>query len=260
MTRKARKLLIYSFIPLIPLVIIFLNQTVFRSLKIQMVESTSLPLRILLFPVNEMKKLITYHSTYNEYVTLREEVENLKSRLIGQEEMIRENQRYKQLLDFKHSLVYSTVAANVIGRDPDNWSSSMIIDRGRVHGLETGMPVVSPLGVVGKIAEVGSSVSKVILLVDPNFSVAAVVQRTREAGVVSGTLEPVCRMRYLDGTSNIRPGDKVISSKMSLSFPEGLLIGHVYEVYESQSSPTLECLVEPVVNLSQVEEVLVILK
>ena len=259
MSRKTKKILVYLLIPLFPLFLIFLDQTLFHSFKMQFVEAGSWPLRIVLFPVNEIKKILTYHSTYNRYLLLKEEVETLKSRLIGQEEMLKENQRFKKLLEFKNTLVFSSVASNVIARDPDNWTASILIDRGKRDGIKIGMPVLSPLGVVGKISQVGTSVSKVMLLTDPNFSVAALTKGQREVGLVSGTLEPICRMKYVKLEANIKIGDEVITSKISSSFPEGLLIGRVIDIFESPTSPTLECLVEPAVSLSQVEEVLVIL-
>jgi len=190
---------------------------------------------------------------------LQEEASVLRSQVLERREIIQENARLKQLFDFKRSFIFSSIAANVIGRDPTNWSSSIVIDRGKKDGLQPGMPVVNSLGVVGKVSEVGSSTSRVLLLTDPNFSVAALVQRNRENGLVAGTLTGTCRMKYLSYDANVKVGDRVITSKLSSAFPEGLLIGVVTKVEESQSSPTLECLVNPMVSLSQVEEVLVIL-
>lgn len=191
---------------------------------------------------------------------LNQEADILKQQLVEQEEVLLENKRLQELLDFKEKFVFSSIAANVIGRNPTNWSSSIIIDKGRKHGLKVGMPVVSALGVLGKVAEVGKTVSRVLLLTDPNFSVAVIIQRNRESGLISGTLQNVCRMRYLSADADIRRGDKVITSKISSAFPEGLLVGVVNSVEESQSSPTLECLVEPAISISPMEEVFIILQ
>ena len=139
-------------------------------------------------------------------------------------------------------------------------SVTMVIDRGEEDGIRQGMPVVNAAGVVGKIAEVSRGMSKVILLTDPQFSVAALIQEPRESGVVSGTLKGVCRMKYIREDSQIHIGDKVITSKLSSSFPEGLLIGEVIAVNDNSKKPTVECLIEPSVGFSQIEEVLVILK
>jgi rod shape-determining protein MreC len=122
------------------------------------------------------------------------------------------------------------------------------------------MPVVSASGVVGKVAEVGKDKAKVLLVTDPSFSVAALAQRSREIGLVSGTLQGLCRMRYLPAGADLQVGDLVITSQFSSSFPEGLLIGEIVTVKYRPHDEMLETTIQPSVPLSQVEEVLIILK
>ena len=217
-------------------------------------------MRVLSFPLLEFKKILYYHRTFDEYRKLSREVESLRARLVGLEEVIRENTRLEKLLQFKRTLVYQSVSAGVIGRDPTRWNSSMIIDRGSDHGIIVGQAVVNALGVVGKIAEVSESTSKVILLTDPQFSVAGLVQRPRESGLVSGTLQGLCRIKFISEDADIQPGDIVITSKLSSSFPESLLIGEIIEIVENPRGSSKECIVQPAVSVSQIEEVLVIIK
>ena len=101
--------------------------------------------------------------------------------------------------------------------------------------------------------------SKVVLLTDTQFSVAALVQRPRESGLVTGTLQGLLRMRYLNEGAKILIGDIVVTSKLSTSFPEGLLVGEVVRIERKTNMPSLECFIRPSVPLSQIEEVLVIL-
>jgi len=77
-----------------------------------------------------------YHRTFDEYKRLREETGILKARMIGLEEVILENKRLEELLEFKRKLIYSSVTANVIGRNPSLWSSSMLIDKGKNDGIK----------------------------------------------------------------------------------------------------------------------------
>lgn len=260
MSRRYKKLLVYLIILILPFFLLFAQRFVFIPFKLKVVQGSFFPLRMVSTIILETKKAIYYRKTYAKYKNLQLEVNTLRARLIGQEEVIRENSRLKKLLNFKRRLLFSSVAANVIGRDPSLWNASIIIDKGIKHGFKQGMPVVNELGVIGKLVEVGQNISKVMLLNDPNFSVAALVQRSREDGLVSGTLQGFCRMRYLSSEADIKIGDHVITSKISSSFPEGLLIGKVVRVQRSESSPTIECLIQPAVHLSQIEEVIVILK
>ncbi len=258
MLRRSKKKFIYFLILVLPLVILFSSQSIFSGAKTKIVEISSLPIRIATFPFKEVKKILFYRKNFNELQSLRKEVGTLKHRLIESEEVLKENARFKNLLDFKGSSVFSAVAANIIGRDPSSWNSTIIIDRGSRDKISEGMPVASPSGVVGKVFEVGDKTSKVMLLSDPRFSVAALIQHSREQGLISGTLQGICRMQYLSPRTLVNVNDKVITSKLSSFFPEGFLIGQVIEVKDSSGSPTIECLVEPAVSLSQIEEVIVI--
>ncbi len=223
------------------------------------VQAVSLPLKIIAIPFLEIKKILFYHPTYNRYVKLQNDYARLQKSFISQSELSAENARLRELLDFKQRLTYPSLAAHVVGRDPSSWTSSIVIDRGKNHGLKVGLPVVNASGVIGKVTEVGATMSRVILLTDPNFSVGAIVERTRDNGLVSGTLQGFCRMEYVAADAQVKEGDQVVTSQLSYSFPEGFLLGVIRRVEESQSNPTLECLLEPAVNFSQLEEVLVLL-
>ena len=260
MHKNNQKSLVYFLVLIVSFYLFFLRSDSFSSIKFAIVKITTGPIKLLSFPLKETKKILYYHRTHSEYVRLRKEVDVLKARMIGLEEVIKENSRLENLLDFKRKVVYSSVAARVIGRDPSYWNSSMIIDKGEKDGIKLGMPVVNASGVVGKVAEIGKGTSKVVLLTDPYFSVAALIKRPRENGLISGTLQGACRLRYINSNADIRVGDRVITSKLSSSFPEGLLIGEIVQINEDQKRPSLECFIRPAVSFSQIEEVLVIMQ
>ena len=260
MSGKKSKFIVYGVLLLAAFLVLFTQPDFFSPLQFSIVKIASLPIRIISVPFNELKKALTYHRTYNQYQRLKIEYSILKERLIGLDEVIKENNRLAKLLDFKRGLIFSSVAANVVGRDPGNWNSMIVIDRGKEDGVDVGMPVVSALGVVGKIAEAGADRSKVVLLTDPSFSVASLVKRSREVGLVSGTLQGMSQMRYLSGNADVQAGDLVITSKLSSSFPEGLLIGQVVDVHVDKNSLTVHCMIKPAASLSQLEEVLVVKK
>jgi len=259
--RRAHKNLIYLCLLFVPFLVFFFRSDTLVPLKFEFVRAMNVSLEIISFPFYEAKKILFYHRTFDEYQRLREEVGAFKARLVGQDELVAENLRLERLLTFKRSLVYPSVTAGVIGRDPSGWSSSMIIDRGGDDGIRRGMPVINAMGVVGKIIEVSEQNSKVVLLTDPQFSVAALVQGSREIGLVTGSLQgDICRMRFVSSAAQINVGDKIITSKLSTSFPEGLLIGEVVQIIGNPQEPSIKCIIKPAVVLSQVEEILVILQ
>ena len=259
MSRAKTKLLAYLLILIIAFGLFLIRTSIFDPFKFTVVKSVSWPVRMLLIPLQEVKKILYYHRTFDEYMRLRAEVNVLKARLVGVEELSRENNRLAGLLSLKRRLIYSSVAANVIGRDPSKWNASMLIDKGKQDQIQVGLPVINALGVVGKVAEVSDDSAKVILITDPSFSVAALDQRSREVGLVSGSLQGLCRMRYLSYDADIELEDQIITSKLSSAFPEGLLLGTIMRIHKDESTNTAYCLIEPSVYLSQLEEVLVIL-
>lgn len=259
-SRKFQKLALYCLILLIPFLILFTRGYSFLPVKQGSTGFLTPFLQVLKYPILEAKKIIFYRQIFNEYRQLRDELSKIQKDFVKQEDIIRENIRYRELLDFKKSTSFPSVPAYIIGRSPDSWHSSFILNRGEDAGIQNGMPVVTPLGVVGKITETGKSVSKVILLNDPAHSVAAVVQRSRESGLVQGSLQGICRMLYLSQDADVKKGDKVVTARMSTAFPEGLLIGEVTEVRKDVHNTYTECVIQPAVLFSQVEEVLVIKK
>ena len=211
-------------------------------------------------PAFELKKIFFYRETYDEYRRFKKQNEILKARIIAIRENIIEQERDQKIQDFRNNQNYASIVANVIGRDPSNWNASLIIDHGHAEGMVVGQPVVSSLGVVGRIFEVGHNTSKVLLLSDPTFAVAAVDQRSRENGLLTGTLQGELRFQYLTSNADVKVGDALVTSRLSTAFPEGILIGQITDVQASANSHTVECLVDPAVDLSELEEVIVIKK
>ncbi len=258
MFRKISKQAIYIFILIAVFSILFFHP---KNLKATaLLDAASKPVGLLQAPVVEFKKLLYFRETYDEYRLMKKQLDVLRAKLIYMQETLEAGKQYDKIQEFRRNQNYVSMTANVVGRDPSNWNASLIIDRGQVDGIKVGWAVVNPLGAVGKIVEVGRSTSKVVLVADPNFAVAALVQRTRESGLLTGTLQGVCRLQYLTDNADVKVGDKVITSKLSSAFPEGILIGMVIDVQAAVNSHTVECLVDPAVDMSQIEEVIIIKK
>lgn len=258
MWRKTFKKAAYASILVVPFLILFFHPKNFKAGGL--LDPVLRPVGLLQAPAFELKKLFFYRETYDEYVRLKRQNELLKVRLLAIRENEQDQERYQRIEDFRSNQNYTSIVANVIGRDPSNWNASLIIDKGHNEGVEVGQPVVSPLGVVGRIFEVGHNTSKVILLSDPTFAVAAVVQRSRENGLLTGTLQGDLRLQYLTDNADVKVGDTIVTSRLSTAFPEGILIGQITDVQASVNDHTVECLVDPAVDLSELEEVIVIKK
>lgn len=173
-------------------------------------------------------------------------------------ELFQENQRLKSLLAFKQALTFQVTAARVIARDPSNWRHTIIIDKGADSGVKKNNFIISECGLVGRVVEAGRTVSKAILLTDPDFRVAGVCQRSREQMIVSGNARVFCNLKYLSRDADIQPKDTIVSSGLGGFCPKGILIGEVAAVSKSGDGMVRDAYVRPAVNLSRLEEVLVL--
>jgi rod shape-determining protein MreC len=206
--------------------------------------------------------------TWDGYVALqgvREENRQLLREidlLKGQNNHLRESaaatQRYEALLNFKEQASFQTVAAHVIGRDATNWYRGVILNKGEHDGVRPEMGVVTPAGVVGRIVKANSTSSVVLLVTDPNNAIAGLVQRTRDEGIVEGTSHGRARLKYIPLLSRVQAGDHVVTSGLTGTFPRGLAIGRLTQVEKSEGDLFQSAEVEPEVDLSKLDEVLVI--
>jgi rod shape-determining protein MreC len=111
----------------------------------------------------------------NEVDKLRRENEELKIEVMQTRELARENAALRDAVNWQKRLPWKSRVAQVISRDPANWWRSIEINLGSKDGVVTDLPVITPLGFVGRVHEVGSSSSRVVMLGDPNCRVSAVV-------------------------------------------------------------------------------------
>lgn len=174
-------------------------------------------------------------------------------------EQARENQHLRELLTFKQRLPFRMIPAEIIGRDPTSWFKSIIIDKGSTDGVSQGAGVITPEGVVGRIIKVAPSSAHVLLLIDVNSNIDAVVQRSRARGIVVGTGETLCRLAYVQKTENIVEGDRVITSGLGGIFPSGILIGSVVTLRHDKGGFFQYIELQPAVDFSKLHEVFVVL-
>ncbi|MBC7316319.1 MAG: rod shape-determining protein MreC [Chloroflexi bacterium] len=195
-----------------------------------------------------------------ENESLRAENAALKNQLVLLEEARIENETLRRQLAFKSAVPnYQLLSAEVVGQDSSDFLQFIIVDRGTADGVRRGMPVLTAEGLVGRVQEVSVNSAKVLLITDPSSSVAALIQRTRATGVVQGQLGEYMVMRYLAPDSPVMPGDVVLTSGLGGNFPKRLVIGKVVRVERREVEMFQEALVEPAVNLRDLEMVMILL-
>jgi rod shape-determining protein MreC len=169
------------------------------------------------------------------------------------------NSRLRSLLNFQKTITNRLLPAEVISIDPSAWFKTIIIDKGKSDGIEQGLPVVVAQGIAGQIIETSNHYSKVMLIIDRNSAVDAMVQRSRARGVIKGESTDQCRFDYVLRKHDVKVGDTVVASGFDGVYPKGLRLGWVSDLVKRDVDIFLEITVTPYVDFEKLEEVLVIL-
>lgn len=191
-----------------------------------------------------------------ENIELKKEIDRLKSQIVKLNEAELENQRLKQLLELDKSSSGYSVPARVIARDSSIWRDSLILDKGRSKNIKKNMIAITNQGLVGRVTESGPWFSRVMVISDPNSRVSAVVQRSREQGIIEGNVRGQIRLKYLDADADVQVDDIVVTSGMGSVFPKGIMIGKIYKVKTDKTFMYKYAFIKPAANLKKIEEVL----
>lgn len=172
-----------------------------------------------------------------------------------------ENQRLSALLELKPSAARAAeklLYARVIVRSPLVWNRTFWIDKGFDEGMRENMPVFTGEALIGKIVETHQNASKVLLMTDPNCRIGVMLQRTRQQGVLYGTLSGECRMKYLPVDADVKAGDLIETAGLGVFFPKGIPAGTVVKSWKEPGQIYQTALVKPLADMGKIEEVAVI--
>lgn len=195
-----------------------------------------------------------------ENLVLRQEVADLKVRVLTEHALAERTAGLAALLELKTRVALPTVAANVIAGDATPGFQTVTIDRGAANGVRRDMAVIGPSGVIGRIVgDPSADIAQVQLIIGKNAAAGALIERTRAGGVVTGGAgDPPLVLEYVSNFAEVREGDRVVTSGIDGIYPKGFPIG---QVESAEPGPTLDQVirVRPVVDFSSLEEVLVVL-
>lgn len=190
---------------------------------------------------------------------LEREVLSSRARLAEFDDLSLENDRLRTLLDAALRLERDYVAAEIASIDLDPFAHRVIVKRGRVHGIEIGMPVVDDRGVLGQVEQVNRSTARVILLSDPDHALPVQVLPSGERTIAYGS-GSIDRLRLSDLPMNtaLEAGDLVVTSGLGGQFPPGLPVGRVRDVERLDGQPFAEASVTPLSAMDRNRMVLIV--
>lgn len=166
--------------------------------------------------------------------------------------------RAKALVAFQQRTQSRTLAARVIAAGAGANSKVVFLDRGSGSGVEKGMAVVTPDGIVGKVIAAYPTASEVMLITDPEFAAGVVSQKNHVVGTLKGQGLGTCKVDYVPSEEKVEVGEMFYTSGDDRIFPKGFPVGVVRVV--RASSPYTEVWVEPSGLERGLEAVLIVLE
>lgn len=204
---------------------------------------------------------VTFHEirdTFNENKRLKKALTAALLEKQKYAEIIQENKRLKEILSLKGQWPNYVATAKVIARGYDRMLNTIIIDKGKNSGIKKDMAVVTVRGLVGKIYSVKDNFSEVLLLRDPNFSVAVRLQKSRYEGVISGSGHKYCLLKYIPPEEVVERGEVVVTSGLDGIFPAGLPVGVISDFRKEGIEFFLDIKVVPFESDKKIEEVVIL--
>ena len=204
--------------------------------------------------------VVDLFATRSENQRLRAENDELEVRRRAFADLEREVAELRALLGFRDEVELSTVPARVIAVAPSNFEWTLTIDVGEDGGIERGMAVVAAEGLVGRVLTTTSSASRVLLVVDPNFSVAARSVATSALGLLDGGGSEPLRFAPLDPGQIVDTDDEIVTATFPGSaIPSGIPVGRVVAQDERSSRLSAAYDLLPFVDVTRLDHVLVVL-
>jgi rod shape-determining protein MreC len=198
------------------------------------------------------------------YVGLRSENEMLRRmniELADEANRLREarleNIRLRRLLSLKQETRYSLVPARVVGKDLTLLRNTITLNVGTADSIRPFMPVITDAGLVGVVTAVSRHYSVANVLLNVDFRASAKVQRSRVDGIVAWNGQNLV-LKNVAKTLDVKPGDVLVTSEYSRTYPSGIRIGIVQQVQDQQGALFKTIIVEPSVDFVKLEEVFVV--
>ncbi|MDR0472285.1 MAG: rod shape-determining protein MreC [Treponema sp.] len=219
-----------------------------------------------------------------ELAILKDQYDELANRISRYEQLEKtaagirqENNRLREQLDFSQDISYRHIAAEIIGNDPDNLFSALVINKGKKDGITVNMPVIAyqknektrssdmaPTGtvLVGKVVRTAQFESLIMPLYDSASYISSRLGESRIEGIVEGQgsadIPLLLRFVRRQTRGEISIGEQVITSGLGGVFPSGILLGRVSRVLYQDTDTSIEIELESSADFSRLEYVFVI--
>lgn len=185
--------------------------------------------------------------------------QSIKSQEVDQ--LLLENERLRQLLALRPRVATPSMAAQVLYDAADPFSRKIVIDRGKMHGVVAGSPVIDAFGVLGQVTRVYGPTSEVTLITDADQAIPVLNTRTGVRGVAFGDLTAASgglELRFTPADTDVQVGDMLSTSGVDGLYPPGLAVARVNQVQRRSESVFARISLTPLAQVRGTTHVMVL--
>lgn len=172
-----------------------------------------------------------------------------------------ENTRLRQLLSLKETLSTPSQAAEVLYDAIDPYSRKIIVDKGSMHAVQLGSPVIDELGVLGQVIRVFPLTSEVAMIIDREQTTPVLNTRTGVRSVAYGNPSAsgdVLELRFISGNADVLAGDVLTTSGVDGVYPAGLQVAKIVKIERRADSGFAKILCAPKANVLGAKHVMIL--
>ena len=239
--------------------------------KYNNLESLRAGLSLVVYPLQQVIELPgTVSDWFGESLStrrkLQEENDSLRTQQLMQKVQMQklasleaENIRLRELLDSSFEVGEKVLIAELMSVNLDPYKHQIVVNKGELHDIYPGQPLLDAKGVMGQIVHAGPYSSTAVLITDTSHAIPVQVNRTglRTIALGSGAINRL-ELPYIPNNADIRPGDLLITCGLGGRFPPGYPVATVTAVQHDPGLTFSQVVATPMAELNRSREVLLV--
>ncbi len=209
-------------------------------------------------------KLVNADKYKNRSKELEAELTEMYQHTMDYDSLLEENERLREMLELKERNKDFSFSepCDVIYRNANDVYGGFTISKGSLSGISLNDPVITTVGLVGRVTSIADNYARVTTILSPQVNVGVYTSRAKTTGVLENDLtngqKGLCLMSDILKDADIREGDIIFTSGMSGLFPDSLLVGTVKEVYDDPNGFSKHAVIELAQDVRSVTSVFVV--
>lgn len=170
-----------------------------------------------------------------------------------------ENRRLRKLLNSAREIGDNVLIAELLGVDLDPYKHQVTLNKGSMHNVHVGQPILDAEGVMGQVIHVSPFSANAILITDPSHALPVQINRNGLRSLIMGTgIVGRLELQHLPNNADIRVGDLLVTSGLGGRFPAGYPVARVTEVRLDPGQPFADITAEPAAQINSSRELLLV--